>query len=98
LHGAKVGVACAEVLALYHGLADRIRNRPDPSWRETAAELERLPAADDIRRLLKTAGGPADIGELGIEPELLERGLQEAHRIRPNRHTLLRAWNEGALP
>lgn len=98
LHGAKVGVACAEVLALYRRLAGRMRERPEPLWRETAAELEQLPTADDIRCLLKTAGGPADIGELGIEPELLERGLRDAHRIRPNRHTLLRAWNEGALP
>jgi glycerol-1-phosphate dehydrogenase [NAD(P)+] len=98
LHGAKVGVACAEVLDLYRTLADRMRNGPDPHWRETVADLDRLPAAGDIRRLLKTAGGPADIGELGIERDLLERGLREAHRIRPNRHTLLRAWNEGALP
>lgn len=99
LHGAKVGVACAEISALYHKLAAAGEIADDPGVQEeAAAAVHKLPGPDQLRGLLRTVGGPSTIGELGIEPELLERSLKEAHRIRPNRHTLLRARNEGLLP
>lgn len=99
LHGAKVGVACAEISRVYHEAADRgmypgtepeeIRNNGDivREW------LSEVPSEGEIRSLLQRAGGPSDRMELGIDDELLERSLQEAHRIR-DRHTLLRALNE----
>lgn len=95
LHGAKVGVACAEISALYHSLAPEQAASGDAE--ALRAALARVPSADAIRAMLRAAGGPATIGELGIEPELLRRSLAEAHRIRPSRHTLLRAYNEGRV-
>lgn len=95
LHGAKVGVACAEISKLYHALAaddeglvfvslpDKVRN-----------EIAALPTEQEIRNWLRQVGGSATIEELGVDEELLTRSLQEAHRVRPNRYTLLRAYNE----
>lgn len=100
LHGAKVGVACAEISRLYHRLADegpdrwRGRERIAGSWSEIAALVRRIPDAEAIADLLRAAGGPASPGELGIGEALVSRSLREAHRIRPNRCTLLRAYNE----
>lgn len=95
LHGAKVGVACAEMIKLYKQLAvqdgglDFVR---DP---HTLRKLiEQLPDEDEIRSLLKQVGGPASVEELGISDELLQRSLREAHHVRPNRYTILRAYNE----
>ncbi|GIO12968.1 glycerol-1-phosphate dehydrogenase [NAD(P)+] [Cohnella xylanilytica] len=97
LHGAKVGVACAEIAALYHTLEPE----SEAGDAETAAKLRealgRVPGPDEIRALLRKAGGPSTIEELGVGRELLERSLAEAHRIRPNRYTLLWACNEGRV-
>lgn len=95
LHGAKVGVACAEVTALYRRFAADPEFRSIPQWSEIAEELDKLPEESELRGLLRTVGGPADIDELGLPAELLERSLREAYRVRMNRHTLLRAINEG---
>ncbi|WP_040950498.1 sn-glycerol-1-phosphate dehydrogenase [Gorillibacterium massiliense] len=93
LHGAKVGVACAEVAALYHRIAEQdllVSNVPEPILRQIAE----LPTDADLRALLRTVGGPDTIADLGIGVELLDAGLKLAHHIRPNRFTLLRACNE----
>ncbi|WP_127486929.1 sn-glycerol-1-phosphate dehydrogenase [Paenibacillus ehimensis] len=99
LHGAKVGVACAEISRLYHDAAYRgmypgrepaqLRNYGDRvrEW------LHEVPSKAEIRSLLRRAGGPAGREELGIDEELFGRSLREAHRLR-DRHTLLRALNE----
>ncbi|MFC4776928.1 sn-glycerol-1-phosphate dehydrogenase [Paenibacillus sp. GCM10023252] len=89
LHGAKVGAACAEIAKLYHKQAELLSEAMQE-------ELLKVPSEADIRGLLKRAGGPAAAYELGIDEELLARSLKEAHLVRPNRHTLLRAVNEGA--
>ncbi|MCC3375321.1 sn-glycerol-1-phosphate dehydrogenase [Cohnella sp. REN36] len=100
LHGAKVGVACAEISRLYHRLADegpdrwRGRERIAGLWGEIAALVRRIPDAETIADLLRAAGGPTSPGELGIGEALVSRSLREAHRIRPNRYTLLHAYNE----
>ncbi|MGG3741798.1 sn-glycerol-1-phosphate dehydrogenase [Paenibacillus chibensis] len=99
LHGAKVGVACAEISRVYHEAAERgIYPGGEPSaLRQYGAEvrewLKEVPSEAEIRSLLQRAGGPASREELGIDAELFERSLREAHLVR-DRHTLLRALNE----
>ncbi|MGG4147399.1 sn-glycerol-1-phosphate dehydrogenase [Paenibacillus algorifonticola] len=98
LHGAKVGVACAEISGLYHRLA--AEQAPAISGTEHAERISQLiadiPSAESIRGWLKQVGGPSTTAELGVSDELLARSLSEAHLVRPNRYTLLRAYNEGA--
>ncbi|WP_433943202.1 sn-glycerol-1-phosphate dehydrogenase [Paenibacillus sp. SN-8-1] len=99
LHGAKVGVACAEISHLYHKAVDEgIFPGAEPeALREHGSEVRKwiaeIPPESTIRDLLRIAGGPNDRTELGIDDELLKRSLSQAHRLR-NRHTLLRALNE----
>ncbi|ASA23630.1 sn-glycerol-1-phosphate dehydrogenase [Paenibacillus donghaensis] len=97
LHGAKVGVACAEISTLYHELANTLGQESNSQWELIREEIRGLPTPERIRHLLKTVQGPSTIQELGVEKELLQRSLAEAHLIRMNRHTLLRARNEGTI-
>ncbi|MNO25535.1 Glycerol-1-phosphate dehydrogenase [NAD(P)+] [compost metagenome] len=100
LHGAKVGVACAEISRLYHGAIDRgdFPNAKPGQWEQyqeqVTAWIAKVPSEELIRELLKQAGGPSSREELGIDDELLQQSLKEAHQVRLNRHTLLRALNE----
>ncbi len=100
LHGAKVGVATAEISKLYRGIADgRVEPRGLPirareRWGEIERAIRAVPDGGELRELLRLAGAPATPEELPIGRELLERSLREAHRVRPERHTLLRAYNE----
>lgn len=95
LHGAKVGVACAEMIRLYKQLAAQEGGLDFARDPHTLRKLiEQLPDEDRIRSLLKQVGGPASVEELGISDELLQRNLREAHHVRPNRYTILRAYNE----
>ncbi|WP_055107274.1 sn-glycerol-1-phosphate dehydrogenase [Paenibacillus ihumii] len=100
LHGAKVGVACAEISRLYHAAVDEgifpgrqpnVLSEHGGQIREWMAEV---PSASRIRELLALAGGPSTLEELGIDEELFAESLREAHLVRYNRHTLLRALNE----
>ena len=76
-------------------MADRIAGR----WSALERELRRIPQPEALAELLARAGGPTTPEELAIEPELLRRSLREAHRVRAERFTLLRAYNElGAFP
>lgn len=97
LHGAKVGVACAEISALYHELADTLDLVGNSEWEQVRQLIEKLPTPERIRELLQTVHGPITIAELGVDGDLLRRSLAEAHFIRMNRHTLLRARNEGTI-
>ncbi|WP_019007759.1 sn-glycerol-1-phosphate dehydrogenase [Cohnella laeviribosi] len=94
LHGAKVGVACAEIAGLYLGLRIEDYAKDEAAAQMLRDALRRIPSPDSLRGLLDKAGGPATLERLGVDGELLNRSLREAHRIRPNRHTLLRAYNE----
>ncbi|WP_145132153.1 sn-glycerol-1-phosphate dehydrogenase [Paenibacillus sp. Y412MC10] len=95
LHGAKVGVACAEISQLYHRLdAENSLPVAEEQLERVRAELAKVPSPDTLRAWLRKVGGPASIQELDIDPELLKRSLAEADQIRPNRHTLLRAVND----
>ncbi|GIQ62975.1 hypothetical protein PACILC2_15430 [Paenibacillus cisolokensis] len=91
LHGAKVGVACAEISALYRKIAGEGLMELDD---QTKREIGQIPSPDQLREWLRTAGGPASPAELGIDKELLDRSLKEAHQVRKNRNTLLKAYNE----
>ncbi|MNN73313.1 NAD(P)-dependent glycerol-1-phosphate dehydrogenase [compost metagenome] len=53
-----------------------------------------MPSEENIRELLKQAGGPSSLEELGIDDNLFKQSLKEAHNVRLNRHTLLRLLNE----
>ena len=99
LHGAKVGVACAEISQLYHDAVDHALH----PWKELEGlrpfsdqvrnRLAAVPSAPEIRRLLTIAGGPSTLEELGIDNDLFTASLREAHKLR-NRHTLLKFLNE----
>lgn len=43
----------------------------------------------EIRASLKTIGAPTNASELGIEPEYIIQALLNAHKIRPERYTIL---------
>ncbi|RUS43529.1 sn-glycerol-1-phosphate dehydrogenase [Cohnella sp. AR92] len=96
LHGAKVGVACAVIAKLYRRLAEQGELPAVPADRQNIVrdELARIPDADKLKEWLRKVGGPTETENLGVSEELLERSLKEAHRIRMNRFTLLRAYNE----
>lgn len=95
LHGAKVGVACVEISKLYHRLAAEEKGLAFADHPERLRrDIEALPNEQTIRNWLRQAGGPAATEELGVSDELLARSLLEAHHVRPNRYTLLRAFNE----
>ncbi|MNH30562.1 Glycerol-1-phosphate dehydrogenase [NAD(P)+] [compost metagenome] len=94
LHGAKVGVACAEISKLYHRLAEEEKGLSFAANAEqTRAAIQALPTEQAIRQWLKQVGGPSTTEELGVDDELLARSLREAHHVRPNRYTILRAYN-----
>lgn len=97
LHGAKVGVACAEISALYHELADTQGLKDKKQWDRVLEFISVLPSPETLRGLLRTVHGPSTLEELGVDRDLLSRSLREAHFIRMNRHTLLRARNEGEI-
>jgi glycerol-1-phosphate dehydrogenase [NAD(P)+] len=99
LHGAKVGVACSEISSLYHAAADQgVYPYAEPKLWETYREqvrewLRKVPSKEEIAGLLRQAGGPSSLEELGIDEELFGESLREAHKLR-DRHTILRALNE----
>lgn len=99
LHGAKVGVACAEVSGLYHRLADenRLPVEDEADKAVIREAIEGIPGPAQIRDWLAKVGGPSTLEELGVNEQLFQRSLKEAHLIRMNRHTLLRAYNESGL-
>jgi len=99
LHGAKVGVACAEISRLYRDAAFHgVYPGKEPAMLKEHGEqvrewLNDVPSDGEIRSLLQRAGGPSSLQELGIDDGLFAESLREAHRLR-DRHTLLRALNE----
>lgn len=99
LHGAKVGVACVEISRLYKAaIADGPFPADEPKVLEPyssqiRAWLADVPSPEQLTDLLHQAGGPASLIELGIDEELFARSLREAHKVRLNRHTLLRMLN-----
>ncbi|MBP1996633.1 sn-glycerol-1-phosphate dehydrogenase [Paenibacillus eucommiae] len=66
-------------------------------WEDIQREISEIPDEETLSRLLHKLGGPVAAEDLQINPELLNRSLEEAWRVRPNRFTLLRAYNERAF-
>lgn len=100
LHGAKVGVSCIQIARLYHelssqdfGLCPDARASVKENWREIQALIEQIPSEDALIELLGKVGGPTTIEQLGISTQLRAESLQQAHLIRPERYTLLHAYN-----
>lgn len=95
LHGAKVGVACAIIARKYHELAagGLFGKLAKGHEEELRSGVQEIPTADELQRLLCRVGGPHTADQLAIDDELLARSLREAHRVRPNRFTLLHASN-----
>ena len=96
LHGAKVGVACALVSELYRSSEWPRTPRIEAHREELAVELAKLPDAETLRGWLAAVGGPTTPEQIGVDEQLIARSLQEAHHVRLNRQTLLRAMNESA--
>ncbi|QOR82945.1 sn-glycerol-1-phosphate dehydrogenase [Geobacillus stearothermophilus] len=112
LHGAKVGVATPMIIEHYQRvfwpLWNKLEERPK-SIDETARKrlkanaasiqklLESLPSPGRVRTMLEKVGGAALPEQLGIDLPLVERSLREAHRLRPNRFTILYFLNEWIL-
>ncbi|MBC8079884.1 MAG: sn-glycerol-1-phosphate dehydrogenase [Gorillibacterium sp.] len=93
LHGAKVGVACIIISGLYEKLAMLAEDHEHPSSLQL---FKIIPSPEVLRALLREAGGPISIGELGISRQLAEKALHTAHTIR-DRSTGLRYFNEHEL-
>lgn len=103
LHGAKVGVGCIEISRLYHelvnedyGLKDNVRASVKENWQHIKKLISSIPTPSELARLLASVGGPTSIAELGISDELLHNSLQKAYLVRPERYTLLHAYNTGS--
>ncbi|RXZ81517.1 sn-glycerol-1-phosphate dehydrogenase [Paenibacillaceae bacterium] len=101
LHGAKVGVACIQIAKLYHklveeqfGMQAQARDRVRRNWEHIKNEAKLIPGEAELRELLLQVEGPVDIEQLGVSEDLLSRSLKSAHHIRPERYTLLHAYNE----
>lgn len=84
LHGAKVAVATALIARTYKANKEKLAEQ---------ASVETIPDANEIVRLLEKVGAPVQPSDLGIEQELVEASLREAHTLR-DRYTMLRHLNE----
>jgi len=100
LHGAKVGVACTIIAELYHRLAEEefglqpdVRESVRVNWEEIKQHIAEIPSAAELRAMIAKVGGPTSIEELGVPSELAETALKYAHLVRPERYTLLHAYN-----
>lgn len=109
LHGAKVGAASALISSLYKRIAASAdgsgryrdgevvnaagRKALERHWPEIQEWIGSLPEPGRIRDWLRSVGGPVSPQELGLPEQLVENSLREADKVRPNRFTLLRAYN-----
>jgi len=100
LHGAKVGVSCTLIAELYHrlcaedfGLQAGVREAVREHWEQIKQHIAQIPSADELRTMLAKVGGPITVEQLGISSELAEHALRNAHLVRPERYTLLHAYN-----
>ncbi|MOA36224.1 hypothetical protein D3C78_1577340 [compost metagenome] len=71
-----------------------MRQQVADHWPAIRKGIAQIPEEDTLRGLLRTTGGSLSPDELGVERELLQRSLREAHLVRPERFTLLHARNE----
>lgn len=100
LHGAKVGCASIEIARLYHQLSKQnwgstIQSNPRIAqhWEAIKQQLAVIPSADELTHLLTQVDGSTSYRQLGVSEELFARSMREAHLVRPERYTLLHAFN-----
>ncbi|GIP15877.1 glycerol-1-phosphate dehydrogenase [NAD(P)+] [Paenibacillus montaniterrae] len=100
LHGAKVGVSCILIAELYHrlaaedfGLRQGVRDSVRENWQQIKELVAEMPSAVALKEMLGKVGGATTVTELGISQELAEEALRSAHHVRPERYTLLHAFN-----
>lgn len=85
LHGSKVGVATVIITDLYKKVLRKTLpefSNDEQKLSEIQKKLDCLPDSESLRKFLKTVGGPSTPKEIGIQDELLERSLNEAHHLR----------------
>ncbi|BDG36086.1 sn-glycerol-1-phosphate dehydrogenase [Saccharococcus caldoxylosilyticus] len=112
LHGAKVGVSTSIVIEHYQRmllpLLNELEERPESideaTWERFKANaafvrklFESLPSSEQVRAMMEKVGGAVAPEQLGIDQQLVERSLRQAHRLRRNRFTMLRFLNEFVL-
>jgi len=112
LHGMKVGVSTPIVIEWYQRvflpMLNGLEERPGPideaKWERLKAnaayfreQLQSLPSPEQFRAMIGKVGGAIAPEQLGIDPQLVERSLREAHRLRSNRFTMLYFLNEFVL-
>ena len=100
LHGAKVGCASIEIASLYHKLSTQdwgmsIQSNPriGQHWDTIKQHLAAIPPGEELINLLAMTGGPTSYRHLGVSDELFARSMQHAHLVRPERYTMLHAYN-----
>ncbi|MBB5325429.1 glycerol-1-phosphate dehydrogenase [NAD(P)+] [Anoxybacillus tepidamans] len=112
LHGMKVGVSTPIIIERYqrvflpmlNHLQERSLATNEAKWerlRATAThfqeQLQSLPSPAQFRAMIEKVGGAVAPEQLGIDQELVDRSLREAHRLRSNRFTILYFLNELVL-
>jgi glycerol-1-phosphate dehydrogenase [NAD(P)+] len=108
LHGAKVGVSTSLIAEVYTNyfliLLNDLRENKTLLGNKTIELLERnrqkikewfgsLPSPLELRLMMEKVEGACTPEQLGIDQELVDRGLKEAYRLR-DRFTILRFLNE----
>lgn len=90
LHGEKVGVSAALIADYYKSELPR-RMKADPKIDRVAVGhiLTGIPDGDVLRGYLSKVGGKTKLNELGIEHQLYDDSLKQAHKIR-SRSTMLK--------
>jgi glycerol-1-phosphate dehydrogenase [NAD(P)+] len=108
LHGAKVGVSTSLIAEVYINnfliFLNDLRENKSLLGNKTIELLERnrqkikewfqsLPSPLELRLMMEKVEGACTPEQLGIDQELVDRGLKEAYRLR-DRFTILRFLNE----
>ncbi len=94
LHGEKVGVSASLIADFYKNeVAAVLREDTQMDQVGVTEILNGIPEGDAMRGYLRTVGGKTTLDELGVEENLFNDSLKEAHQIR-NRRTMLRYMNE----
>jgi glycerol-1-phosphate dehydrogenase [NAD(P)+] len=111
LHGAKVGVATVILAEVYkeqflYYLSEPTRLQPfeneditgkiQEHFQEIVKMYKEIPDPSLLRSLLTSMDGPTDPSQLGIEQQLVEVSLREAHHLR-KRYTALKFMNEARI-
>lgn len=85
LHGNSVGIGAIAMLRFY-----------EMARRDGLTKLE-TPAADTVRRMIESIGGPVRPAQIGVSDELFRRALLEAKNLRPQYSMMKLAYDNGKL-